>query len=175
TGLNLPCPRAHGVFEMQCRRIVGADGCGDPALRKLARRRRGMLGARRCDERDATRARVQCGDEPGCTGAENEDVGVDRVHAARRAMISNIRSMLRLAAVATSAGTSMAGCRSASAPRMPGSVIDCMCGHRLQGRTNSVSGNSPHTLSAIEHSVISIARSGFLRRSAAIIPEVDPT
>jgi len=50
-----------------------------------------------------------------------------------------------------------------------------MCGHRLQGRRKSVSGNAPATLSAIEHSVISTARSGRSRASAAIMPDVEPT
>ncbi len=38
---------------------------------------------------------------------------------------------------------------------MPCRLMRFMCGQRLQGRTNSVSGASAAMLSAIEHSVIS--------------------
>ena len=43
---------------------------------------------------------------------------------------------------------------------MLASVIRFMCGHRLQGRTNSMSGYCSATLSLIEHSVTSTTRAG---------------
>ena len=45
---------------------------------------------------------------------------------------------------------------------MFGSVIRFMCGHKLHGRTNSTSGSSACTLSAIEHSVTITTRFGLV-------------
>ena len=55
-----------------------------------------------------------------------------------------------------------------SACRIFGSVMRFMCGQRLQGRTNSICGNSTATLSAIEHSVTSTTRAG---RRCAQVPD----
>ena len=44
--------------------------------------------------------------------------------------------------------------------RIFGKVMRFICGHRLQGRTKSVSGYSAATLSLIEHSVIITTRCG---------------
>jgi hypothetical protein len=44
----------------------------------------------------------------------------------------------------------------------------------LHGRTNSTSGNSACTLSAIEHSVTMTTRRGRLLRTHSIMPAVEP-
>ena len=58
---------------------------------------------------------------------------------------------------------------------MLGSVIRFMCGHRLQGWTNSTVGNRSLRLSAIEHSVIRATRFGRSFSSQAPMAEVEPT
>ena len=49
-----------------------------------------------------------------------------------------------------------------------------MCGHRLQGRTNSTSGYRAATLSLIEHSVTRATRAGRFSPTKSTIPAVDP-
>ncbi len=67
----------------------------------------------------------------------------------------------RLAGARATAGSMVTSWRiSSSAVRMLASVMRFMCGHRLQGRTNSTSGCCTATLSLIEHSVISTTRAG---------------
>ena len=49
-----------------------------------------------------------------------------------------------------------------------------MCGQRLHGLTNSTSGSSAFTLSAIEHSVTITTRFGRFLRTQSIMPLVEP-
>ena len=57
---------------------------------------------------------------------------------------------------------------------MFGSVMRFMCGQKLHGRTNSTSGSSAFTLSAIEHSVTITTRFGLCLRTQSIMPAVEP-
>ena len=54
------------------------------------------------------------------------------------------------------------------------SVIRFICGHRLQGLMNSVSGASAATLELIEHSVTSTTLAGLFFFTQSIMPEVEP-
>src|SRR4051812_43096974 len=72
----------------------------------------------------------------------------------------SMRSTARRARPAIAASTSTRWVRVSSAPRMFESVMRFMCGHRLHGRTNSMSGCWTATLSLIEHSVTRTTRRG---------------
>ena len=90
-------------------------------------------------------------------------------------VMANIRSTLRRARAATSGSRRTSVVIVSSEWRILASVIRFMWGQRLQGRTNSVPGDSSATLSAIEHSVTITTRSGRLFATKPIIPAVEPT
>ena len=86
-----------------------------------------------------------------------------------------MRSTARRARTATAGSIVTSAVMVSSERRILPSVIRFMCGHRLQGRTNSISGWRTATLSLIEHSVTMTTRAGRWRSTHAAIPEVEPT
>src|SRR6185503_17543001 len=106
-------------------------------------------------------------EEPGDAGAQYQGaVGLDdavdlRLHGdCRQALMASIRSMGAFARSPMSAGTITSCVMVWSEWRIPSKVMRFICGHRLQGRTNSTSGCSTATLSLIEHSVTITTRCG---------------
>ncbi|SON54042.1 hypothetical protein HDIA_0501 [Hartmannibacter diazotrophicus] len=124
------------VGEVRCRFVIVAKTCGKPALCPDARRLRAERRFRQKDHR--LRREMQRREQPGDTATDNDrpasqiaDVGVH---------IASIRSTASRARPATSGAivTSWRFCSNAA--RMLARVTRFMCGHRLQGRMNSISG-----------------------------------
>src|SRR4051812_3415376 len=85
-----------------------------------------------------------------------------------------IRSTERRALAAISGSITTSSFMYTRLSRIFGSVMRFMCGQRLHGFTNSTSGNSAFTLSAIEHSVTITTRLGLFLRTQSIMPFVEP-
>src|SRR5215467_1015050 len=75
---------------------------------------------------------------------------------------------------ATSGSTLTSWVIVSSVRRILGKVIRFICGHRLQGRTNSSSGYCNATLSLIEHSVSSTTLGGRFLPTKSAIAAVEP-
>ena len=152
-----------GVRRVERRRVAGAHRPRDPALgpRTVAGSSEGALG----EQVHAAPAEAERHREPGRAGAKHDDVGLaDRVeprgHRSAPRPTTSILSTARRARTTTASSTSTGCCIVWSAFRIFGRVILFMWGQRLQGRTDSVSGNRTATLSAIEHSVTRTTRDG---------------
>ena len=130
--------------RVQRRRVAGADGAGDPALRPAGccryRPHRTALASRS----DAAAARPSATESAGHAGADHDDVGLadgsrcGRAHRPAPRPTASIRSTAGAPARRPPARPPPGAPSPRSECRILGSVIRFMCGQRLQGRTNSV-------------------------------------
>ena len=161
------CPRACSAGESPGPTAPAMPPCAHGLLARVAQRslaRAGRRGGRRGRAPPTARRRRRRSRRRRPRGRRRVRALIGRPRGRRPAS-----ARPRGAPASATAGSTSTRCSIVwSACRIFGSVIRFMCGQRLQGRTNSVSGKSTATLSAIEHSVTSTTREG---RAAAEVPD----
>src|SRR5262249_14567528 len=159
--------RSDGIGRMQSRVIVRSDSRGDATLCPGAGRAQGEW---RLGEHDDGLGREMQGGQQSCeSGTDDDRLARKRVSnllhgefSEGGSQIASMRSTARRARAATSGWIVTSGPMVSSAWRIFRSVIRFMCGQRLHGRTNSISGCWTARLSLIEHSVTNTTCRGLL-------------